>query len=162
VPLTVSPWLGVAFLIGSVSLASLDHSGTTPTPGSLTGRWEARFQLTTTSRLPFPTLGREVSGEVRFAPAAPPPLPQDVPTWRLVHAGVFAIDFRPFGFVVSGTETLGWYESPDTVRIILDPNVDHGNVELVGSGTATDLGGRWELLSDLGRAEGEFTLRRLD
>ena len=128
----------------------------------MTGRWEARFRLIHTSRLPLPTLAREVSGEVRFAPAAPPPLPEDAPAWRLVHQGEVAVDFRPFGFVLGETEALGWYASPDTVRIILDPTVDHGHVEVVGSGTATELGGRWELISDLARARGEFTLRRLD
>jgi hypothetical protein len=160
--LTALPWFAGALLVGSVSLASLDHSGAAPAPGSLTGRWHAQFRLTTASRLPFPILRRKLSGEMRFAPAAPPPLPQDAPTWRWVHQGEVVVDFQPFGFVLGGTETLGWYESPDTVRIILDPNVDHGNVELVGSGTATELGGRWQLVSDLARAEGEFTLRRLD
>jgi hypothetical protein len=57
---------------------------------------------------------------------------------------------------------LGWYQGQDTVRIILDPTVDHGHVELVGSGAADEIAGHWHLISDPARAEGEFWLRRVN
>ena len=161
-PLTAEQVVGAALLIGSISLFPLDHSGVRQEPASLTGRWEARFVLTRSSRLPFPTLAREVSGEIRFSPAAPPPLAQDAATWRLVYPGTAAVDFLPLGFKLGNAEALGWHATPDTVRIILDPTVDHGGVEVVGTGTGNDLSGRWELISDLARAEGHFTLRRIE
>jgi hypothetical protein len=119
------------------------------------------FRLTRASNLPFPTRAREVRGEIRFGAAPPPPLPQDAPAWRWVHPGDLAVDFRPLGFGVHGREALGWYASPDSVRIILDPTVDHGHVEIVGSASGAGLDGRWELISDFARAGGEVTLRRL-
>jgi hypothetical protein len=51
---------------------------------------------------------------------------QNAPTWNLVHEGSVAVEFRPLDFVLGRAEALGWHESPDTVRIILDPSVDHG------------------------------------
>jgi len=79
-----------------------------------------------------------------------------------VHAGTLAGDMRPFGFVLGTPEALGWYEGGDTVRIILDPTVDHGHVELVGTGAVDEIVGRWHLIGDPARAEGEFRLRRLE
>jgi hypothetical protein len=130
-------------------------------PPNLTGRWYAWFRLERGSRLPLATRAHEVTGEVRFSSAPSAPTPQDAATWRRVHAGTAAIEFKPFGFVLGSAEVLGWYQGRDTVRIIFDPTVDHGNVELVGSAEADAVVGRWRLNSDLARAEGEFRLRRL-
>ena len=155
-------WFSSVVLIGSLSLTSLGCASATPKPPSLTGRWRAWFRLDTASRLPFAAQAREVTGQLYFRPAPPASLPQDARTWRLVHPGTVAVEFKPFGFALGTTEALGWYQGKDTVRIILDPTVDHGHVELVGSGAAEEIDGHWQLISDPARAEGEFRLHRLD
>ena len=154
-------WFTAVLLSGGLALAQANPDRPSTPPPCLTGRWHAWFRLDSASRLPLATRAHEVTGEVRFSPAPPAPIPQDSATLRRVHAGTAAIEFKPFGFVLHSAEVLGWYEGRDTVRIILDPTVDHGHVELVGSPAADAVVGRWRLNSDLARAEGEFRLRRL-
>jgi hypothetical protein len=150
---------------GSRSLTSLDHRGVPAEPPSLAGNWRAWFRLDTAFSLPFATRAREVTARLEFRPA-PPVLPapsgEDAPQGRPVHAGSLAGDFRPFGFALGTPEVLGWYEGGDTVRIILDPAVDHGHVELVGSRVADEVVGRWRLIGDPARAEGAFRLSRAE
>jgi hypothetical protein len=146
---------------GVVDLRHTNRPQKSAVPPSLAGRWEAWFRLDTASRLPSETSAREVTGVVHFSPALAAPSPQSSPADRVVHAGTSAIDFRPFGFVLGSAEVLGWYENPDTVRIILDPTVDHGHLELVGSAEPADVTGHWRLHGDPARAEGEFRLHRL-
>jgi hypothetical protein len=150
--MTRRAWLSCALLIGILSAV--------PDSPSLTGRWRAWFRLDSAAGLPSVTRAREVTGRLEFRPAPPASLPHDVRTWRRVHTGTLAIDFTPLGFAVAGSETLGWYGDGDTVRIILDPSVDHGHVELVGSGSADQIDGRWRLIGDPAQAEGVFQLRR--
>ena len=151
-----------ASLLVSLFLIAPDPHRVTPDPEPLTGRWSGWFRLAAASRLPYPTTAREVSGELRFRPAPEPAQPQDSAAWRPVHEGSSAVEFRPLGFTLGSAETLGWHIAEDTVRIILDPTVDHGHVELVGNRTADEVSGRWQLISDPARAHGEFRLRRLE
>jgi hypothetical protein len=153
-------WFTGVVLTGGLALAQTNPARESIGSPSLTGRWHAQFRLDTASRLPFATRAQELSGQVDFKPAPPAPSPREGSTWRLVHAGTAAVEFMPFGFALGSTEVLAWYEGRDTVRIILDPTVDHGHVELLGTLEAHEVVGRWRLNSDLARAEGEFRLRR--
>ena len=154
-------WFTAVLLTGGLALAQTNPGRPAAAPPNLTGRWHAWFRLDSASRLSLATQAHEVTGEVLFSSAPSAPTPHDAATWRRVHAGATAIEFKPFGFVLGSAEALGWYEGGDTVRIIFDPTVDHGNVELVGSAVANAVVGRWRLNSDPARAEGEFRLRRV-
>lgn len=158
----LSRWSSSASLLVCLCLIPPDLDRDSPDPGPLTGRWSGWFRLSTHSRLPYPTTAREVSGELLFRPAPAPPRSQGSAAWPLVHEGSSAVEFRPLGFTLGSAEILGWYITEDTVRIILDPTVDHGHVELVGKRTADGVSGRWQLISDPARAHGEFGLRRLE
>ncbi|MGH7630206.1 MAG: hypothetical protein ACREOF_12680, partial [Gemmatimonadales bacterium] len=107
----------------------------------LAGRWQARFDLDTAWQLAEPVRTRQLRGALRFDPV--PPVPGGAPAERPVHAGVFAVDFVQFGFRSQSTEALGWYDGPANVRIVLNPVVDHGVIELVGMRVGDSVAGQW-------------------
>lgn len=154
-------WFAAVLLSGGLALAQTNPSRQAAAPPNLTGRWHAWLRLDSASRLPLATRAHELTGEVRFSSAPSAPTPQNAARCCRVHAGTIAIEFKPFGFVLGTAEALGWYEGGDTVRIIFDPTVDHGHVELVGSAVADAVVGHWRLNGDPARAEGEFRLRRM-
>jgi hypothetical protein len=64
-----------------------------------------------------------------------------------------------FGFRPESAEALGWYDGPDHVRIVLNPVVDHGAIELVGRRAADSVAGEWTMTGDPSGARGRFVLR---
>ena len=125
----------------------------------ITGFWEGSFALDSAWGLPERASARVVRARVQFSPVgdATPATSSS----RSVHAGNFAIDFSRFGFTLSTQEALGWSTSPDSLRAVLNPTVDHGLVELHGriSGDAVATG-TWRYVSDPGGARGTFRLQR--
>jgi hypothetical protein len=81
-------------------------------------------------------------------------------TARRVHAGSSVIDFAPFGFTLGKPETIAWPLAADSVRMILNPSVDHGLVELDGIRKGERIEGQWQMISDPGGARGTFVLER--
>jgi hypothetical protein len=118
----------------------------------LTGRWQAQFALDSTWRLAEPVRARQLTGPLRFEPVAPDPAGGAAS--RPVHAGTFSLDFAQFGFQPESAEALGWYEGPDSVRIVLNPVGDHGVIELVGTRTGDSVTGRWTMTGDPSGARG--------
>jgi hypothetical protein len=123
----------------------------------LTGRWQAQFALDSAWRLAEPVRARHLTGALHFGPVAPDAAGGGAS--RRVHAGSFTLDFAHFGFRAESAEALGWYEGPDRVRIVLNPVVDHGVIELVSTRTGDSVTGRWTMTGDPSGARGRFTLR---
>jgi hypothetical protein len=114
---------------------------------ALAGEWRVELVLEAGAG-PDPATARSVRGTVSLAPppAAPAGLPDPGPA---VHAGTFAIDFRPFGFAPESTEALAWLARGDTVRMLLNAVVDHGVLELVGVRAAGgEVTGSWARVGD--------------
>ena len=127
----------------------------------ISGTWEGGVRLDSVWRLPNRPTARMVRARLQFSPVG-----DATPTTsstRSVHAGTFEIDFSRFGFTLSTREALGWSVSPDSLRAVLNPTVDHGLVEI--HGTIRDdsvVVGTWRYNTDPGGARGTFELRRTD
>jgi hypothetical protein len=122
---------------------------------SLEGAWRARFELDSAWRLPGTPSARVASGRLWFEDAS------DAPAGAApVYPGRFSVDFSVLGFQPGGQEAIGWYLPGDSLRIILDPSVDHGHLELVGAQAVNRIVGRWTLIGDPSGARGRFTLTR--
>ncbi len=151
----------------SVALCALLFSScrssepTAPAPVGLAGVWHARFELASSEKLPLPSSAKRVEGTLTLgsgpAPSAEPPAPGAT---RAVIPGTFAVDFRPLGFEVSGSQAIAWYGSAPSLSIILRPDVDHGNVAIAGSQRGDEISGQWTLLGDPARATGTVVLTR--
>lgn len=135
-------------------------------PVGLSGAWYARFELASSEHLPLPTSAKMVEGMVTMnsspasepAPSSAPPAPG---TTRAVIPGTFAVDFRPLGFEVSGSQAIAWYGSAPSLSIILRPDVDHGNVAIAGTQKGDEISGQWTLLGDSAHATGTVVLTRV-
>ena len=126
----------------------------------ISGTWEGEFRLDSAWRLPQPPSARSVRARLQFSPVGD--ATPATTSARAVHPGTFSIEFTRFGFTLSTREALGWSTTPDSMRAVLNPTVDHGLVEL--HGTLTNGGsvavGTWRYGADPGGARGTFTLRR--
>lgn len=125
---------------------------------SLAGRWAATFTLDSAWRLPKPRRARSLTGVIVLQPA--PVAPPSALRSRPVHPGRFTLDFTPFGFTVTDDEVIAWFSTPDSIRIILNPTVDHGHMEVVGVLQPDRIEGEWHLISDRSGARGSVRLRR--
>jgi hypothetical protein len=101
--------------------------------------------------LPLPVTSRKLSGELELKPV--PPLPTSV------YTGTSTLDFSSLGFQLGSDEVMVAVEQAG-VRIILDPNVDHGHVAATIAGGTDELAGTWYLNSRPAQARGRITLRR--
>ena len=126
----------------------------------LSGLWEGTFMLDSAWQLPERASSRTVRARIQFSPVgdATPATSSS----RSVHGGTFEIDFSRFGFTLATQQALGWSTSPDSLRAVLNPTVDHGLVELSGqiSGGVAAVG-TWRYASDPGGARGTFRLQRV-
>jgi len=57
-------------------------------------------------------------------------------------------------------EALAWRESGESIRILLNPVVDHGVIELSGTRAGNTITGQWTMTGDPATARGRFVLRR--
>jgi hypothetical protein len=118
---------------------------------SLAGRWLAEVELLESGELPLPVTARKITGELELKPV--PPIPTSV------YTGISTLDFSPLGYRLGSVEVMVAVEETG-VRIILDPNVDHGHVAATVTGGADELAGPWYLNTRPARASGRITLRR--
>ena len=128
-------------------------------PYDLTGTWDGVVRLDSTWRLRDRPSSRSVTARVRFN-AVGDASPATISS-RTVHPGNFEIDFGRFGFTLSSRDAIGWVVSPDSIRALLNPAVDHGTVELSGAVRGDSIVGTWRYVSDPGGATGTFVLRRV-
>ena len=119
--------------------------------GALGGRWTAEIALLDSRELPLPTTSRTISGELQLEPVGGDSAE--------VYRGASALDWTPFGFQVGTGEILVVVEHA-SVRMILDPTVDHGHVVATLTGGAEELAGTWYLNGRPARAKGTIALRR--
>jgi hypothetical protein len=125
----------------------------------IAGVWEGMFTLDSAWQLPQRATARAVRARIQFRPVGDATPATSSP--RSVHAGTFAIDFSRFGFTLSTSEALGWSTSPDSLRAVLNPTVDHGLVELHGRIAGSVVAeGAWRYNTDPGGARGTFRLQR--
>jgi hypothetical protein len=79
----------------------------------------------------------------------------------VVYTGIYNFDLPLLRLYFRQTEKVLAYTPPgDTVHIVLNPSVDHGNMELVARCRAGGLEGRWRTNGDPSRALGHFTLHQ--
>ena len=125
-------------------------------PRPLTGTWEARFTLDSTWQLPDAPERHAIAGRIVFGPGTATDSLHPEP----VYPGHSELDFSPFGFQVRSADALGWYLGGDSIRAILDPQVDHGHVALVGRGREGRFEGAWTMVGYPTGARGRFVLTR--
>ena len=125
-------------------------------PRDMTGAWDARFDLDSTWNLPNQPRTHAITGRLDFKPGTA----TDSLHRRPVYPGHSQLDFTPFGFRLGSTKAIGWFTPGDTIRVILDPTVDHGHVELVGFQKDQGIRGTWTMIGDPAGARGRFVLRR--
>ena len=134
-------------VLGHVYRVAADRTDRTDARQSLAGRWLAEVELLEGLELPLPTTARTIRGELDLG-AMPP-----------THVGTSTLDFAPLGFRLGSGEVLVIVDQTG-VRLILDPNVDHGHVAATVTGGTGELVGTWYLNSRPARASGTIRLRR--
>jgi hypothetical protein len=77
----------------------------------------------------------------------------------IVYTGDYVADFQSVGLVKTAGEVLAFTPPGDTLRVILDPTVDHGHVELVARCRSGELRGDWIQHGDPSIAWGHFVMR---
>jgi hypothetical protein len=127
--------------------------------GDISGTWEGSFTLDSAWQLQTRATARSVPARLRFNPVGDASPTTSSP--RSVHSGTFEIDFSRFGFTLSTQEALGWSVTPDSLRAVLNPTVDHGLVEVHGTIRGETVVGTWRYTSDPGGATGRFEVRRI-
>jgi len=130
-----------------------------PASGDVSGSWAGTFSLDSTWRLDQRASARSVPARLHFNPvgdASP-----TTSSARSVHPGTFEIDFSRFGITLSTQEALGWSATPDSMRAVLNPTVDHGLVEVHGVFRGETISGTWSYKSDPGGASGTFEVKRV-
>ena len=78
----------------------------------------------------------------------------------VVYTGRYSAAFQSVGLARDTGEVLVSVPAGDTTRIILDPSVDHGNLELAGKCRDDQLVGRWLRTGAPARAWGRFSMQR--
>ena len=125
----------------------------------ISGVWEGTFSLDSAWQLPERPTARAVAARIQFSSVGD--ATPGTSSSRSVHRGAFTIVFSRFGFTLSTREALGWSTSPDSLRAVLNPTVDHGLVELHGRIDGDSVAvGTWRYTADPGGARGTFRLQR--
>ena len=122
-------------------------------PADLRGRWSIELTPDSAISLADARPGRPLGGSVRIGQ-------RYSSSTGIVYSGEYAADFRSVGLARPSGEVLVGVPPGDTVRITLDPSVDHGNLELVGRCRGEQLVGTWTRTGAPARAWGHFVLRR--
>jgi hypothetical protein len=119
----------------------------------LRGNWTLCITPDSARSLPNARLGQELKGTLELTR-------RDSTPAFVVYSGRYSAKLRSVGLARDTGEVLVSVPPGDTTRIILDPLVDHGNLELVGTCRDGRLIGRWLRIGAPARACGSFTLRR--
>ena len=119
------------------------------------GRWVVEITPDSARDLPDAALGRSLKGHFKLRT-------RDSSQTGVVYTGDYNADFRSVGVFKTTDQVLAYTPKGDTLEIILNPNVDHGNIALVARCTAGQMSGRWRLNSDPATASGHFTLQKRD
>ncbi len=118
----------------------------------LRGRWTVELTPDSARELPTARLGRRLTGSFQLTT-------RDSSASGVVYTGEYTADFQSVGLFKQKSEVLAFTPPGDTLRVVLDPNVDHGNIELVARCRSDGLGGGWYANGDPSRAWGHFVMR---
>jgi hypothetical protein len=118
----------------------------------LRGRWGIDLTVDSSRQLASARPGQRLIGSLNVTS-------RDSSSSGAVYTGAYAADFRSLGLFKQDGEVLAFTPAGDTVRIILDPNVDHGNLEIVAHCRSDELVGTWTTNGDPSRAWGRVIIR---
>jgi hypothetical protein len=118
----------------------------------LRGRWTVELTPDSARELAAARLGRPLSGSFQLTS-------RDSSASWVVYTGEYTADFQSVGLFKKTGEVLAFTPPGDTLRVILDPTVDHGHVELVARCRSGELAGEWIQYGDPSRAWGHFIIR---
>ena len=146
-------------MVMAVALSPLPEPIKCPSVGSdlrsvdLRGTWTLDITPDSAVRLPNARVGRTMSGRIELTR-------RDSTREWVVYTGRYSAKFQSVGLARDTGEVLVSVPPGDTARIIIDPSVDHGNLELVGRCRADRVIGGWTHTGEPARARGHFSLRR--
>lgn len=153
-------------LLGMGCLALVAGARVRPSPvdREITGAWSAEFRLVGQPRASPAPSGRLAKGELAFIRSGWASDRYLLKVRSLTAFGVYDVDFNALGFEarprneapVAGARAY----SADSVEVVLNPQQDHGGVELQGRLEGDSVVGRWYHVRT-GGASGTFVLRRL-
>jgi hypothetical protein len=118
----------------------------------LRGRWTVEVTPDSARELANAHLGRALRGSFDFTS-------RDSSASVVVYTGEYKADFQSVGLFKKTGEVLAFTPPGDTLRVILDPTVDHGHVELVARCRSGAFGGEWIQYGDPSIAWGYFIMR---
>jgi len=119
----------------------------------LRGTWTLDITPDSAISLPNARIGRSLTGTVSMTR-------RDSTVAFIVYTGRYSAKLQTVGLARDTGEVLVSVPVGDTTRIILDPSVDHGSLELVGKGRDDQLVGTWLRTAAPARAWGRFSMRR--
>ena len=118
----------------------------------LRGRWTVELTPDSARELAAARLGRPLRGSFELTT-------RDSSASGVVYTGEYAADFQSVGLFKTTGEVLAFTPPGDSLRVILDPTVDHGHVELVARCRSGELLGEWIQYGDPSIAWGHFMMR---
>ena len=119
----------------------------------LRGTWTLDITPDSAISLPNARIGRLLPGTVSITR-------RDSTAAFIVYTGRYSAKLQTVGLARDTGEVLVSVPAGDTTRIILDPSVDHGNLELVGKCRDDRLVGTWLRTGAPARAWGRFSMQR--
>ena len=119
----------------------------------LRGRWIVEIIPDSAIQLPSVRLGHALIGSFELTS-------RDSSQTRVIYTGVYDADFQSVGLYKKTEQVLAYTPAGDTVHIVLNPNVDHGNIELIARCRTDGMSGRWRTNGDPSGALGHFTLHQ--
>jgi hypothetical protein len=120
----------------------------------LRGKWTLAITPDSAKSLPNARVGHALPGTLELTR-------RDSAPNFVVYSGRYSAKLQSVGLARDTGEVLVSVPPGDTARIVIDPSVDHGNLELVGKCRDDRLSGRWVRTGAPARAWGHFTLRRV-
>jgi hypothetical protein len=136
-------------LATATSLVGRTGAAQSPSRNGLAGRW------TVTLRIDSSGTGQPATRALTGTMVVLPVVGSDPPTYR----GTYQIPFSTIGLSPDAAPILLRVGRDDSVRIALNPTVDHGNVEMIGGWNRGALEGRWQWIGRPMAVWGRFTMR---
>ena len=122
-------------------------------PVDLRGTWTLDITPDSAISLPSARIGQPLIGTVNLTR-------RDSTAAFIVYSGRYSARLQSVGLARGTGEVLVSVPAGDTTRIILDPSVDHGNLELVGKCRGNRLTGNWIRTGAPAHVWGVFTMQR--
>jgi hypothetical protein len=152
--------LGAAALASVLAFRILGYPGARKCPPTMSdlramdlrGWWTVEVTPDSARQLPYARLGRRLRRSFRL-------ISRDSSSSGVVYTGEYSADFQSVGLFKKSGEVLAFTPPGDTLRVILDPTVDHGHLELVARCRSGELRGKWIQYGDPSIAWGHFVMR---